>query len=83
MKRIALTAILVLTLAVGLVVVIGTAGDQELASVDFRHPTTILSLVASRLRAAPSYARELIDSATAGFRQTVGKHESPKKSLER
>jgi len=25
----------------------------------------------------------LIDGATAGFRETIGKHESPKKSLER
>jgi len=81
MKRIALIAILVLTLAVGLV--IGTAGDQEIASVDIRRPTTILSLVAGRLHAVPSYVRELIDGATAGFRETIGKHESPKKSLER
>ena len=83
MKRIALIAILVLTFAVALVLVIGTAGDQEIASVDIRRPTTILSLVASRLHAIPSYVRELIDGATAGFRETIGKHESPKKSLER
>jgi hypothetical protein len=83
MKRIALIAILVLTFAVALVLVIGTAGDQEIASIDIRRPTTILSLVASRLHAIPSYVRELIDGATAGFRETIGKHESPKKSLER
>ena len=83
MKRIALIAILVLTLAVGLVLVIGTAGDQEIASVDIRRPTTVLSLVAGRLHAVPSYVRELIDGATAGFRETIGKHENPKKSLER
>jgi hypothetical protein len=73
----------VLALAVGLYLLIATAGDRELASVDMNHPTTILSLVASRLHAVPSYVSGLIDGATAGFRETVGKHESPKKSLER
>ena len=83
LERFVLITIMVLTIAVGLCLVIGTAGDDELASFDIRHPSTILSLVASRLHAVPSYVRELMDGATAGFRETIGKHERPKKSLER
>ena len=83
MKRIGLVNIIAVALAVGLCLLIATAGDRELASVDIRHPTTILSLVASRLHAVPSYVRELMDGATAGFRETIGKHERPKRSLER
>jgi len=83
MKRIGLVNIIALALAVGLCLLIATAGDRELASVDIRHPTTILSLVASRLHAVPSYVGELIDRATTGFRETIRQHESPKESLAR
>ena len=82
MKRIGPINTILLALAVGLCLLIATAGDREFASVDIHHPTTILSLVASRLPAVPSYVGRLIDDATAGFRETIGKHESPKKSLE-
>jgi hypothetical protein len=83
MTHIGLVKIIVLALVVGLCLLIATAGDRELGSVDVHHPTTILSLVANRLHAVPSYVRELIDGSTAGFRETIGKHESPKRSLER
>jgi hypothetical protein len=83
MKRIGLIKILALALAVGLCLLIGTAGERERASVNISHPTTIFSLVASRLRAVPPYVRKLIDDATAGFRETIQKHEGPKKSLQR
>jgi hypothetical protein len=72
-----------LALAVALGLLIATAGDHELASVDIRHPTTILAVIAGRLHAVRSYVGELIEDATAGFRETVGKHERPKTSLER
>ena len=86
MKRLGLLKTLVLALAVGLGLLIATAGDHELASVDLHHPTTILSLVASRLHAIQAYVldvrvRDRIDTATAGFRETVRKHEGPKQSL--
>jgi len=83
MTRLGLVTTVVLALAVALGLLMATADDHELASVDIRHPTTILSLVAGRLHAVPSYVGELIDGATAGFRETVGKHERPKTSLER
>jgi len=35
------------------------------------------------VRLGPSAAPALTDDATAGFRETVGKHERPKTSLER
>ena len=83
MKHIGPITIIVLALAVGVSLLLATADDREFASVDIHHPSTILSLVAARLRAVPSYVGELIDDATGGFRETIGKHESPKKSLER
>jgi hypothetical protein len=83
MTHIGLIRIFVLALAVGLCLLVATAGDRELASVDMHHPITILSLVVARLHAVPSYVSELIDGATAGFRETIQKHEGPKKSLER
>ena len=83
MTGLGLVTAFVLALAVPLGLLMATAGDHELASVDIRHPTTILVVIAGRLHAVPSYVRELIDGATAGFRETVGKHERPKTSLER
>ena len=87
MKRIGLLKMIVLALAVGLGLLIATAGDHEFASVDLRHPTTILSLVTSRLHAVQAYVRDVrvrdrIDTATAGLRETVRKHEGPKQSLD-
>ena len=83
MRRMGFIGTIGLALAVALGLLIATAGDHELASVDIRHPTTILAAVAGRLHAVRSYVGELIDGATAGFRETVGKHERPKTSLER
>ena len=83
MTRLGLVSTMVLALAVALGLLMATADDHELASVDIRHPTTILAAVAGRLHAVRSYVGELIDGATAGFRETVGKHERPKTSLER
>ena len=83
MTRLGLVTTVVLALAVALGLLMATAGDHGLASVDIRHPTTILAVIAGRLHAVPSYVGELTDGATAGFRETVGKHERPKQSLER
>jgi len=78
MTHIGLVMITVLALAGGLCLLIATADDRELASLEIHHPTTILPLVASRLHAVPPYVRELIDGATAGLRETIQKHEPPK-----
>jgi len=83
MRRMGFIGTIGLALAVALGLLIATAGDHELASVDIRHPTTILAVIAGRLHAVRSYVGELIEDATAGFRETVGKHERPKTSLER
>ena len=83
MMRLGLIKIVALALAVGVCLLIATATDRELASLDIRHPATLLSLVATRLHAVQSYAGKLINRFTAGFRETIGKHENPKKSLER
>jgi hypothetical protein len=83
MKRLGLIGTIGLALAGGLGLLLATADDQELASVDLRHPTTLLAVVASRLHAVPSYVGALMEGATAGFRATVQQHERPKTSLER
>ncbi len=83
MNRFGLVMIIVLALAGGLGLLIATANERELAALDLHHPTTILSLVASRLHAVPPYVNKLIDNFTAGFRATVQKHEGPKKALGR
>ena len=83
MRRMGFIGTIGLALAVALGLLIATAGDHELASVDIRHPTTILAVIAGRLHAVRSYVGELIEDATAGFRETVGKNERPKTSLER
>ena len=70
----------VLTLAVGVGVLLVTASPRERASINLRHPNTLLSFVANRLHAVP-YVNTQIDGFTSSFRQTVQKHEGPKKSL--
>jgi cell shape-determining protein MreC len=80
------TIFLALVVAFGLLVV--TADRRERESVDLLRPSTLLSFVASRLHAVQAYVRSFrvsdrVDTATAGFRETVQKHESPKQSLER
>ena len=83
MKRFGIVNTFVLAFLVGLGLLIVTANDRERASVNLLRPTTLVSFVASRLHAVQSYVSELIDDGSAGFRQTVQKHEAPKKSLER
>ncbi len=83
MKRIGLFKAIFVAFLLALGLLIVTADRRERASVDLLRPTTILRLVASRLHALHTYVGELIDGGTAGFRETVQKHESPKKSLER
>ena len=84
MQRIGLVMIIVLALAGGICLLIATADDSEIASLEPHHPTTDLPLVASRLHAAQSYVRnfrasDLIAAATAGFRERI-RHESPAES---
>ena len=72
---------IVLALAFGLCLLIATADDPEIVSLDPYHPTTLLPLVASRLHAVQSYVRDfrvsdLLDTATAGVRESI-RHESP------
>ena len=76
MQRIGLVMIIVLALAGGICLLIATADDSEIASLDAHHPATYLSLVVSRLHAAQSYVRDfrvsdLIAAATAGFRERI------------
>jgi len=76
MKYIGLIGRIVLALAFGLGLLIATADEPEIVSVDPHHPATLLPLLASRLHAIQSYVRgfrasELIDVATAGFRERI------------
>jgi hypothetical protein len=80
MKRIGL---LFLALAVGVGLLIVTASPRERGAVDLLRPSTLLSFVANRLHAVQPYVNKQIDAFTAAFRETVGKHENPKKSLGR
>jgi hypothetical protein len=83
MKRLGFITVFFLALVVGLGLLIATADDHELASVEIHRPATLMSLVASRLRAMPPYAHQQIDRFTAGFRRTVQKHEGLKRAVER
>ena len=81
MQRIGLVMIIVLALAGGLCLLIATADDSEIASLDPYHPATLLPLVASRLHAVHAYVRDVrasdwIAAATAGFRERL-RHENP------
>ena len=83
MLHLGLIKIVALALAVGVCLLVATAEDHELASVDLRHPTTLVSLVGKRLHALKLYVGARIDADTANFRKTVDKHEGPKMALER
>ena len=87
MKRLGLRNTMVLTLLIGLGLLIVTADQRALASVDLLRPTTLLSFLATRLHAVQTSVldgvRHQIDAFTPGFRGTVRKHEGPKKALER
>jgi hypothetical protein len=76
MKYVALIGKMVLALAVGLCLLIATAEDPEIVALDLAHPTTLLSLVASRLYAVQAYVRDVqvsdvLATATAGFRERI------------
>lgn len=88
MKHVGLIKAMVLAILFGLGLLIATADHRQLASVDLRRPTTILPLVAERLHDVYASVRgfrvrDQVDMATAGFRETVGKHERPKEALDR
>ena len=74
----------VLVLAVGLCLLIATADDAEIASLDPYHPATYLPLVASRVHAVQAYVRDfrasdVVAAAIAGFRERI-RRESPMES---
>ena len=74
--------IIVLVLDTGLGLLFAPADEVESVSVDIRYPATILSLLASRLRAVQSCVSKLLDGANAGRGETIGKHGRPKESLD-
>ena len=76
MKYVALLGKILLALAFGLCLLIATAEDPEIVSLDLYYPTTLLSLVASRLHTVQAYVRDLrasdvLATATAGFRERI------------
>jgi hypothetical protein len=84
MKYVALMGRILLALAFGLCLLIATAEDPEIVSLDLYHPTTLLLLVANRLHAVQAYGRDLrasdfIATATAGFRERI-RRENPTQS---
>jgi len=79
-KRLGLIRTICLALLIGFGLLFVTADRRARAAVEFQRPTTLLTFVRDRLHALVG-AR--IDHGTAGFRETVQQHESPKKSLER
>ena len=77
----------VVALIVGFCLLVATADDAEIAALDPYHPATLLSLVANRLHGVQADVRDfrasdLIDVATAGFRETIRQHEGPKPSVD-
>jgi hypothetical protein len=81
MKYVGLVGKIVLALAFGLGLLIATADDPEVASLDPTRPATLLPLITNRVRAVRSYVRDfrasdLIDAATAGLREHL-RHERP------
>jgi hypothetical protein len=70
----------VLALAFALGLLIATADDHEIVSLDPAHPATLLPLVTSRLRAVQSYVRDVwasdfLATVTAGFHKRT-RHEN-------
>jgi hypothetical protein len=84
MRYVRLLGGIVLVLAVALCLLITTADDSEIASLDLHHPAPYLPLVASRWHAVQSYVRDFrasdfLAAATAGFRERI-RRESPAES---
>lgn len=87
MKHIGFIKVICLAFIFGIGLLIATADHRQLSSVDLAHPTTALSLVAERLHDVYASVRgfrvrDQVQKATAGFRETVGKHERPKTALD-
>ena len=85
MPYVGLIGKIVLALAFGLSLLIATADDTEIASIDPAHPATRLPLVASRLHAFQAYvcnlrASDVIAAATAGFRERLRRENPPESS---
>jgi len=71
----------VVALTVGFCLLVATADDAEIGSLDPYHPATFLPLVASRVHAVPAFVRDfqasdVLAAATAGFRERI-RRESP------
>jgi len=76
MRHVRLIGWSVVALAVGLCLLIATADDAEISSLDLYHPATLLQLVTGRVRAVQAYVRDFrasdfIAAATAGFRERI------------
>jgi hypothetical protein len=84
MPYVGLIGQIVLALTCGLGLLIATADDAEIASLDPSRPATLLPLLTSRLHAVPAYVRDFqasdfLAAATAGFRERI-RRESPLES---
>lgn len=69
-----------LPLIFGLGLLLATAEDRELASLDFSHPTTLLKFVAGRVRVVQAYVRDLQVSHTlpaAAPRESTSRKSAP------
>jgi hypothetical protein len=80
MRYVSLVFRIALALAFGLGLLMATA-DDVLEPFDPYRPATLFSIVASHLHAVQSYVRdfrvsELLDTATAGFRERI-RHGNP------
>ena len=83
MRYVRLVYVIALAIFCGVSVLIATA-DDSLESLDPYHPATLLSIAAKRLHTLRSqvrelHARELLDAATAPFREGI-RHASPTQS---
>jgi hypothetical protein len=81
MPYVGLIGKVVLALTCGLGLLVATADDSELASLDPSRPATLLPLLTSRLHAVQAYVRDfqasdVLAAATAGFRERI-RRESP------
>lgn len=80
MRYVRLACLLILAIVCGASVLIATS-DDSLESFDPYHPATLVPILAKRLHALRSQARELrvsefLDAAVAAFRERV-RHERP------
>jgi len=86
MKALGRIGKLVLALIFGLSLLIATADDAEISSLDLYHPATLLQLVTGRVRAVQAYVRDfrasdsdVVAAAIAAFRERI-RRESPMES---